>query len=65
MLHMLEVCDVRSGFLKLMTMITQIKIMQIPYFDIWAMLLSTSVSYKLFKSLLWDVQRYVKIQTLS
>ena len=52
MLHMLEVCEVRSSFLKLMIMITHIKMMQIPYLDIWSMLLSTNVSYKLFKSLL-------------
>ena len=65
MLHVLEVCGVRSSFLKLMIMITQIKMMKIPYLDIWAMLLPTSVSYKLFKSLLLDVQRHVKIQTLS
>ena len=52
MLHMLEVCDeVRSSFLKLI-IITHIKMMQIPYLDIWSMLLSTNVSYKLFKSLL-------------
>ena len=50
MLHMLEVCEVRSSFLKLMIMITHIKIMQILYLDIWSMLLSTSVSHKLFKS---------------
>ena len=49
MLHMVEVCEVRSSFLKLMIMITHIKMMQIPYFDIWPMLLSTSASYKLFK----------------
>ena len=41
MLHMLEVCEVRSSFLKLMIMITHIKMMQIPYLDIWSMLLST------------------------
>ena len=58
MLHMLEVCEVRSSFLKLMIMITHIKIMQIPNLNIWSMLLSTSASYKLFKSLLWDVQRH-------
>ena len=52
MLHMLEVCEVRSSFLKLMITITHIKMMQIPYLDIWSMLLSTNVSYKLFKSLL-------------
>ena len=65
MLHMLEVCDeVRSSFLKLI--ITHIKMMQIPYLDIWSMLLSTSASsYKLLKSLLWDVQRHVIVQTLS
>ena len=49
---MFEVCEVRSNFLKLMIMVTHIKIMQMPYLDIWSMLLSTSVSYKLFKSLL-------------
>ena len=52
MLHMLEVFEVRSSFLKLMITITHIKMMQIPYLDIWSMLLSTNVSYKLFKSLL-------------
>ena len=31
MLHTLEVCEVRSSFLKLMIMITRIKMMQIPY----------------------------------
>ena len=41
MLHMLEVCDeVRSSFLKLI-ITTHIKMMQIPYLDIWSMLLST------------------------
>ena len=67
MLHMLEikVCEVRSSFLKLMIMITHIKMMQIPYLDIWPMLLSISASYKLFRSLLWDVQRHVIVQTLS
>ena len=67
MLHMLEikVCEVRSSFLKLMIMIIHIKMMQIPYLDIWPMLLSISVSYKLLKSLLWDVQRHVIVQTLS
>ena len=55
MLHMLEVCEVRSSFLKLMMMITHIKLMQIPYLDIWSMFFSTSASYKLFRSLLWDV----------
>ena len=65
MLHMLEVCEVRSSFLKLMIMITHIKMMQIPYLDIWSMLLSTSASYKLFKSLLWDVQKQFIVQTLS
>ena len=64
MLHMLEVCEVRSSFLKLMITITHIKTMQIPYLDIWSMLLSASVSYKLFKSPLWDVQRHVIVQTL-
>ena len=66
MLHMLEVCDeVRSSFLKLI-IITHIKMMQIPYLDIWSMLLSTSASsYKLLKSLLWDVQRHVIVRTLS
>ena len=49
---MLEVCETMSSFLKLMIMITHIKMMQIPYLDIWSMLLSTSASYKLFKSLL-------------
>ena len=39
--------------------------MQIPYLDIWSMLLSTSASYKLFKSLLWNVQRHVIVQTFS
>ena len=52
MFQMLEVCEVRSSFLKLMIMITNIKMMQIPYLDIWSILLSRSVSYKLFKSLL-------------
>ena len=65
MLHMLEICEVRSSFLKLMIMITQIKMMKIPYLDIWSMLLSTSGSYKLFKSLYCDVQRHVMVQTLS
>ena len=60
MLHMLEVCEVRSSFLKLMIMITHIKMMQIPYLDIWSLLLSKKgASYELFKSLLWDVQRHV------
>ena len=35
---MLEVCEVRSSFLKLMMMITHIKLMQIPYLDIWSMI---------------------------
>ena len=52
MWHVLEVCEVRSSFLKLMIMTTHIKMMQIPHLDMWSMLLSTSVSYKLFKSLL-------------
>ena len=52
MLHMLEVCEVRSSFLKLMIMITHIKMMEIPYLDIWSMPLSTSASCKLLKSLL-------------
>ena len=51
--------EVRSSFLKLMIMITHVKIKQIPDLDIWSMLLSTGASYKLFKSLLWDVQRHV------
>ena len=51
--------EVRSSFLKLMIMITHVKIKQIPNLDIWSMLLSTGASYKLFKSLLWDVQRHV------
>ena len=46
-------------------MITQMKKVQIPYLDIRSMLLSTRASYKLFKSLLWDVQRHVIVQTLS
>ena len=58
MLHMLEVCEVRSSYLKLI-MITHIKVMQIPCLDLWSILLSKNVSYKLFKSLLWDVQRHV------
>ena len=66
MLRMLDVYEVRSSFLKLMIMITHIKMMQIPYLDIWSMLLSTSASsYKLLKSLLWDVQRHVIVRTLS
>ena len=52
MLHMLEVCEVRSSFLKLMIMIAHIKIIQIPCLDIWPMLLSKNASHKLFKSLL-------------
>ena len=59
MLYMLEGCEVRSSFLKLMIMITYIKVMQKLYLDIWSMLLSTSTSYKPFKSLFWDVQRHV------
>ena len=51
MLHMLEVCEVSSSFLKLMIMITHIKMMQIPYLYIWSRLLSTSASYKLFKAI--------------
>ena len=65
MLHMLEVCEVKSSYLNLMIMLTHIKMMQIPYLDIWSMLLSTSASYKLFKSLLWDVQKQFIVQTLS
>ena len=65
MLHTLEVCEVRSSFLKLMIMITHIKMMQIPYVDIWSMLLSISASYKLFKSIVWDFQRHVIVQLLS
>ena len=61
MLHMLEICEVRSSFLKLIIMITHIKMMKIPCLDTWSMLLSTSASYKLFKSLLW----HVIVQTLS
>ena len=49
---MLEVCEVRSSYLKLTIMITHIKMMQMPYLDIWSRLLSTSASNKLFKSLL-------------
>ena len=56
---------VKSSFLKLMIMITHIKMMQISYLDIWSMLYSTSTSYKLFKSLLWNVQKHVIVQTLS
>ena len=62
---MLEVCEAMSSFLKLMIMITHIKMVQIPYLDLWSMLLSTSASYKLFKSLLQDVQGHVSVQTLS
>ena len=60
MLHMLEICEVRSSFLKLIIMI-HIKMMKIPCLDTWSMLLSTSASYKLFKSLL----SHVIVQTLS
>ena len=49
---MLEVCEVRSSYLKLAIMITHIKMMQMAYLDIWSRLLSTSASNKLFKSLL-------------
>ena len=59
MLYMLEGCEVRSSFLKLMIMITYIKVMQKLYLGIWSMLLSTSTSYKPSKSLFWDVQRHV------
>ena len=62
---MLEVCETMSSFLKLMIMITHIKMVQIPYLDLWSMLLSTSASYKLLKSLLQDVQGHVSVQTLS
>ena len=68
MLHMLEVCEVSSSFLKLMIMITHIKMMQIPYFTYGQgfsqQVLHTSC-LKLFKSLLWNVQRLVIVQTLS
>ena len=50
MLRMLDVYEVRSSFLKLMIMITHIKMIQIPCLEMWSMLLSTSASYKLFKS---------------
>ena len=44
--------------LKLM-MIERIKMMQTAYLDIWSMLLWTiSASYKLFKSLVLDTQRF-------
>ena len=45
---------VMSGlvFLKLVTMIEHIKMMQITYLDEWSMLPSTSASYKVFKSLI-------------
>ena len=56
---MLEVCETMSSFLKLMIMITHIKMVQIPYLDLWSMLLSTSAS------LLQDVQGHVSVQTLS
>ena len=34
MLHLLEGCEVRSRLLKLMIMMTHIKMMQIPYLDL-------------------------------
>ena len=34
MLHLLEGCEVRSSLLKLMIMMTHIKMMQIPYLDL-------------------------------
>ena len=40
------------SFLKLITTIKHIEMMQILYLDIWSMLLLTSVSYKLLKSLI-------------
>ena len=48
-----------------MIMITHIKMIKILHLDIWSMLLSTSALYKLFKSLLWDVQRHTIVQTWS
>ena len=62
MLHMLEVCEVRSSFVKLMIMITRIKMMQIPYLIIAPLnkLPHTSYSshfFRMFKDML--------VQTLS
>ena len=45
------------SFLDLAIMMGHIKMMQIPYLDIWSMLLPSSATYKLFKSFILETQR--------
>ena len=66
--QMLEVFDSRSliSFLKLMTMIEHIKMMQIPYLDIWSMLLFGQVPHTNNSShLFWNAKDSELVQALS
>ena len=58
-------CSVRI-FLKLMIKIEHIKMIQMPYLDIWSMLLSGQVPHRSNSSrLFWNLKELVLVQTLS